>query len=192
VSGDLAFASTFLGPFYDGRPHDQQRPPSVAIDDGADFTNDPRVRVHVRDLARNVFYVDLSNDGGFRTYQRRPVTATNVFDWTLASSGPERLPKTVYVRLVGMSQYGGTIFTDEIVLDERPPSILSARVEKKVKVKARDNLSGVKQLQVTRNRKRPGKWRRFASTSTAPKGRGAVFVRVRDGAKNASGWKTAR
>jgi hypothetical protein len=129
--------------------------------------------------------IEVSNDGGFDDAARfQGVPAT--LPWTLASSGPERLPKTVYVRVYGPGDWG--VITDDIVLDERPPSIASvARRGARLRVKARDNLSGVRSIQLARNPKRRGNWRRFTSKPAA--GREMRWVRVRDGAGNPSRWR---
>jgi hypothetical protein len=62
----------------------------------------------------------LSNDGGFAGAQSVPVTLT--IPWTLVSSGPERLPKTVYARFLGAGNDTAN-FTDDIILDETPPTV---------------------------------------------------------------------
>ena len=101
----------------------------------------------------------LSNDGGFGGATEHPVAGDSHYAWTLASSGAERLPKTVYVRFTGPGVDDTKTFTDDIVLDQTPPAVTSAartttsgartaRVKKvRVRVKARDSLSGVGSLQ---------------------------------------------
>lgn len=203
ATGDLSFASLFRGPQFDGRPHHLQgRPPRVEINGGAEYTNDPDVLLSMADLGRHDIEIQISNDGGFKDYEHRRLDETNAYAWTLASTGPERLPKTVYVRLLGMSGYGGAPLTDSIVLDERAPVIVFARVTgggsaqarkaaaRRLSLRARDNLSGVSHVQITRNRKRPGKWVKFAKSLAVPAGRGALSVRVRDRAGNRSAWRT--
>jgi 6-phosphogluconolactonase (cycloisomerase 2 family) len=203
ASGDLSFASLFTGPNFDGRPpHLQGQVPKIEINGGDEFTNDPDVLISVVDGGRSDFQIQMSNDGGFKKSEMRRIDETNAYPWTLASSGPERLPKTVYARLLGMSSYGGQTFSDSIVLDERAPVVVFARVvgggsgatrkaaARKLSLRARDNLSGVSRVQVTRNRRRPGKWLKFARSVPVPSGRGALHVRVRDRAGNASRWKT--
>jgi 6-phosphogluconolactonase (cycloisomerase 2 family) len=200
-SGELTFASLFKGPVFDGRPHHLQgSAPEVLINGGEKYTNDPDVLLSLENSSRTDFQIQISNDGGFKKTETRSIDETNAYPWTLASSGPERLPKTVYVRLLGMSPYGGSTFADSIVLDERAPVIVFARVvsgsgqtrkaaARKLSLRARDNLSGVAHVQVTRNRRRAGRWLKFATSVAIPSGRGSLWVRVRDRAGNPSRWK---
>ena len=191
ATGELTFSSLFRGPFFDGRPHHLgDRPPTVKINGGDEYTNDPDVVLSVEDLDRGTQALEVANDGGFKNSERRTIDETNAYPWTLASSGPERLPKTVYVRLLGMSRFGGQALADEIILDERAPTIVFARKSRKrLDLKARDNLSGVSHVQATRNPKRPGKWRRFTKSVSLPGGSGRIHVRVRDRADNRSKWR---
>ncbi|HEX8743205.1 MAG TPA: hypothetical protein VF712_08715 [Thermoleophilaceae bacterium] len=194
-SGELTFNSLFTGPIFDGRPHELQgTPPRLEINGGAEYTNDPDVLLGLANLSPSDFQIEVSNDGGFKDAQKLPVDETNTYPWTLASTGPDRLPKTVYVRIIGMSSNGGKPVTDEIVLDETAPTIVSARAAspRKLRIRARDKLSGVSHVQVTRNPRKPGRWRKFTGTAPIPNGRGGVRVRVRDRARNASRWKVAR
>jgi 6-phosphogluconolactonase (cycloisomerase 2 family) len=191
ASGELSFASLYRGPVFDGRPHHLEgQPPRLLINGGDEYTNDPDVMLSVEDIDRGTFALEVSNDGGFKKSERRTIDETNAYPWTLASSGPERLPKTVYARLSGMSRFGGQPITDEIVLDERAPTIVFARqAKRRLDLKARDDLSGVSHVQATRNPKRPGRWRRFAKSVSVPGGRGRIHVRVRDRANNRSRWR---
>jgi 6-phosphogluconolactonase (cycloisomerase 2 family) len=191
-SGGLKFASLFTGPFMDGRPPSEQLPLSVQINGGDQYTNDPDVELTIEHVNPGLSDgILVSNDGGF------PASASTRFDydrasdkypWTLASSGPERLAKTVYVR---SPTWSTETATDSIILDERPPSVDSAVVAKrKLTVRAHDNLSGVARMQVTRNRSKPGAWRVYRRTVRLPKS-GTRYVRVRDRARNSSHWRRA-
>jgi hypothetical protein len=149
----------------------------------------------------------FSNDGGFFAPTIFP-PKTEV-DWTLDSSGPERLPKTIYVRFL-TGQIPSETFQDDIILDEIPPvvqqaavtpiaapaSALAARASKskkwKVKVKARDSNSGVGKVQVTANKKKPGKLLAYKRTLTVTSPTRPKYVRARDKAGNLSKWKKAR
>jgi 6-phosphogluconolactonase (cycloisomerase 2 family) len=190
----LAFASLFEGPFLDGRHPAEQKPPTVTINDGAPFTNDPRVVLTIRNLnSRNTFSVRISNDGGFGAGTKTvDVEPTGRYDWRLATSGPERLPKTVYVRALGFGENVDRVITDDIVLDERPPQLVAVKARAaRLRIRARDRLSGVGRMQVTRNRRRPGAWRKFRRSTTYRGGAGKVWVRVRDRAGNRSRWRGA-
>lgn len=175
----------------------------ISLDDGAVYTNTPKVTIHAAwpMLARQMI---VSNDGGFKRAAAFPLRAQT--PWTLASSGPERLPKTVRVRFVG-GLFVSETYSDEIILDERDPTIARARLVVKrgavpvLRLKAKDRGSGVARVQVTNNRLRPGaKFRRYRATVRLTKLRGErplrlgrpVYVRVRDRAGNLSRWFASR
>lgn len=194
ATGELAFASLFTGPHFDGRPHDLQgKGPTAEINGGAEYTNDRDVMISVDNLSPVDTSIDLSNDGGFKHGERRAVDETKRYPWTLASTGPTRLPKTVYVRVNGATPYAGSPVADEIILDETAPVIVFARARSRrtLKVKARDNLSGVAQIQVARGSRSEG-WKPLGRAVAVPAGHGSVRVRVRDRAKNPSRWRTVR
>jgi hypothetical protein len=173
----------------------------VSINDGAQYTNDPDVTVHSvwPAFASNML---VSNDGGFKLAQAFPVAETT--PWKLDSSGPERLPKTIYVRFLGGLQTSET-YQDDIILDETAPKVLaatlppagaaraSAAAAKRVKLKLRatDNVSGVSRVQVTANRRKPGRFLRYRRTLKVKSAR-KLFVRARDRAGNLSRWRTAK
>jgi hypothetical protein len=70
---------------------------------------------------------------------------------------------------------------------------VSARLSKgRLALRARDNRSGVRRLQVTNRRARPGKAKRFTRRVKVKRRLRAVHVRVIDGAGNASRWKKVR
>jgi hypothetical protein len=146
----------------------------------------------------------FSNDGGFlapATFQPKADTP-----WKLDSSGPERLPKTVYVRFLS-GPFVSETFTDDIILDEIPPKVLAAALagpdqlkaassaakrSYKLKVKATDSNSGVGRLQVTNNKKKPGKLLKYKRKLTVKLAARPKFVRARDRAGNYSPWRKLR
>ena len=97
-------------------------------------------------------------------------------------------------------------FTDDIVLDERPPVVNSASVAgassaavraaklKKwtVKLKATDTNSGVNAVQITANKRKPGKFLAYKTKIKVKAASRKLFVRARDRAGNLSRWKKAR
>ena len=205
VSNDLG-ASVARAPL-SVRPLPPPGPLGVSINRGAQFTNDPDVTLTAVWPALTSTML-VANDGGFGVAGRFPLAPERA--WTLDSSGPERLPKTVYVRFDDSSQ----TFTDDIILDETAPTVTSAtastpgtpgaafaaasRRTYRVRVAARDGTSGVGGLQVTSNRRRPGRLREFARRSRVRKSvrfrtsSRRIFVRVRDAAGNDSRWRRAR
>ncbi len=179
----------------------------VSINDGDRFTNDPEVELHVVPPA-NTTQVRLANDGGFAQGVTRAAAESGRYGWTLDSSGPERLPKTAYVRFGGENGFSPLTFTDDIILDETPPKIVSAEAvgssagaaaiarkrAVKIKVKAKDKTSGVKRMQIGKSKRkaRKSKWKKYRKNSKYKGGGRKAFVRVRDGAKNPSKWKKVR
>jgi hypothetical protein len=174
----------------------------VTINNGAQYTNKPDVKVLLK-APPGTTQVLLSNDGGFlapTSFAPAPEVA-----WHLDSSGPERLPKTVYARFLKGAITLVTL-TDDIILDERPPVVsqavlaptsssaaTAARLKTwKLNVKAADSNSGVAGVQVTANKRKPGKLLAYkrklkVKLATRPK-----FLRAKDKAGNFSGWKKIR
>ena len=178
----------------------RNKPLGVSINDGAQYTNDPDVTIFAvwPSFASDAF---VSNDGGFKNGKTFPVAEQ--IAWTLDSSGPERLPKTIYVRFQSGSQTSET-YQDDIILDQTPPKLLSASLTsggkaasaaaaKKVtlKLKATDNVSGVSGVQATASKRKPGKVLRYRK-SLKVKPAKKLYVRVRDKAGNFSAWRTVK
>lgn len=178
----------------------------VSVNDGAAFTDSPNVTLDLS-YPDSTTTVLVSNDGGF--LDAAPLTPAATVAWQLASTGPERLPKTVYVRFMA-GPFVSETYTDDIVLDETPPTVLSAnvamarvasvpsatgasvRMRPVIRVRARDNLSGVAAMQVSAGRRDArARFQRYARTIAAPRGANAVWVRVRDRAGNLSRWRRA-
>lgn len=144
----------------------------VTINNGDYATNDPHVLLNV------VWPVGastalVSNNGGFGTSGQTgsfPLIAQ--LPWTLQESGPERLPKTVYTRFLGAGADTQN-FTSDIILDRTAPQLQSATLESgptssaasaraakarpklktyRLRVKARDPLTGVCAVQASRTK----------------------------------------
>jgi hypothetical protein len=185
-------------------------PIGLQINAGAQFTNNPNVTVSAVPRLGLVSAVSLSNDGGFLKGSVIPVATSGQYSWTIDSSGTERLPKTVYVRFQGAGMDQGETFTDDIILDQTSPVVVSAtlglaqvgQVGQVVQVAAagagrvhvlrlvaRDQTSGVSDVQLAADVHRPGAWRPYASRiSTRMRGT-QLYVRVRDRAGNLSSWR---
>jgi hypothetical protein len=172
----------------------------VSINGGAQYTNDPAVEVSVV-WPRGVRTVTLSNDGGFGSASVFGIRPS--IPWRLATSGPERLPKTIYVRFDGSTQ----TFTDDVILDETSPVIASAtatapaaaaaaaaglRRSYRVRVKASDKTSGVAKLQTATKKNRPDPAVRYRSQATIRSTVAPRFVRVQDRAGNWSAWRNLK
>ena len=101
----------------------------MTINGGALYTNDPDVTLSV--IAPSwANSLRVANDGGFRAAKAFPVA--NTIRWHLAESGPERLPKTVYLRFGNEAQN----FTDDIILDQTKPTVTSATVARRAASRA--------------------------------------------------------
>lgn len=176
----------------------------VSINDAATYTNKPAVTL---DLVwpEGATQVRIANDGGFKTAQTLSIGAQ--VSWKLASSGAERLPKTVYLRFKGYLVDESKTYTDDIILDETPPQIVSAAVVGTaqpssrenarrgrpvlVRVKARDRTSGVSAMQIASSKSSSAKVLPFRAQARAVVAGSRTWVRVRDGAGNWSVWRRA-
>ncbi len=103
------------------------RPIGVSIDDGATYTNSLDVQVTALgpDVATGL---RISSDSGFASPLSVLRNASETYPFMLASSGPEQMPKTVYVRFDGPGLDPTVTFTDDIIFDQTPPSVDSARI----------------------------------------------------------------
>jgi NHL repeat-containing protein len=169
-------------------------PIGVSINHGARYTNKPRVRLRLV-WPRCSATVLVSNDGGFGAARSLGVAAN--LKWRLDSSGPERLPKTVYVRFDGTA----VNYTDDIILDETAPVVSSARLMStpaaataartyRIRLRAKDRTSGVARVQTAARRGGPSAARRYSTRLRVRATRAPRFVRVRDRAGNWSRWRS--
>jgi hypothetical protein len=203
VSDEVGGTATASAPL-SVRPAPPAGPVGVSINGGDQFTNDRDVTVDVV-WPRFASALLISGDGGFRNAQFRAVDTQ--IAWTLDSIGSNRLPRTIYVRFAGGGDANQT-FQDDIILDETAPQVTSARIVARgfapgaarvaararlrpyrLRISARDNISGVKKMQITTNRRKPGLTRNFRGTVTVSAASSKLWVRVRDGARNWSRWK---
>ena len=108
-------------------PHPPPGLVGVSIDEGDYATDSPDVQV---DLVwpSTATQVLISNDGGFGAPGGTMTLALAAqVPWTLEQTGPDRLPKTVYVRFLGAG-IDTQNFTDDIILDQAPPTLQSAQL----------------------------------------------------------------
>jgi hypothetical protein len=132
-------------------------PVGLEIDNGNYATDDPNVTIEAT-WPVGTQSILISNNGGFRT-DTETVPPAATIPWKLEQTGTDRLPKTVYVRFLGVGQ-DDINFTDDIILDETAPTIESAtlngagsaqasaaRASKlrtyRLRLKAKDELVGV-------------------------------------------------
>ena len=99
-------------------------------------------------------------------------------------------------------------YTDDIILDTRPPVVQQASIAPaagaasaaraarlatwKVHIKAKDDNSGVGSVQVTANKRKPGKKFAYKKSLKVKAAKRPAFVRARDKAGNFSRWKKIR
>jgi DNA-binding beta-propeller fold protein YncE len=174
-------------------------PVGVSIDNGTIYTNDPHVKLHITLPFWTPASFRVSNDPNLDSVRPTRVTAQSAdYDWRLdTASGPVRSVKHVWVRFTGNGLYPDSVVSDDVILDRTPPQIVSAALARagkrsKVTLRAKDNRSGVRQVQVTRDRRNPGKARRFAKQVLVPGAPRVVYVRVADGAGNESRWRRVK
>jgi hypothetical protein len=193
--------------------------PGITVNNGELYTNSPKVKISLT-FPEGSGSFTLSNDGGFAAGTNLMNTTEKYLtvDWTLATSGQERLPKTVYVRF-NKSTGDAVTLTDDIILDTTPPSLTNASATTssarqgavsvasvrakskggvKMLVKASDANSGIGSIEVrTSSRGRATKIQYSNPTAksqtvnlkTTSK---LLQVRVIDRAGNSSKWKDVK
>jgi len=179
----------------------------VSVNSGAVATNNPAVTLTIHEPAGTTSII-VSNDGGFSTPQALTVTGNDTYSWTLATSGAERLPKTVYVRFRGPGIDDTQTYSDDVILDQTPPHLNSALASSAgtsgralragggpsilLRTRAGDGASGVATLEAAKRRngrsETVGYKRRLQLSGVGSR----PWVRVIDAAGNPSHWRHAR
>lgn len=173
--------------------------PSLTIDGGALYTNDPDVTITFKP-PRDTLSFRIANDAAkLDDGWARRTTAGDQYSWRLdTQAGAVRDVRHVYLRYWTRDwRTSPRDLSDDIVLDQRDPKVLSARMRPARKrsllvVRARDNRSGVHQMQLTSNRRKPGRARRFRRHTKLHAHARRLYVRVIDGARNHSRWRKVR
>jgi hypothetical protein len=161
----------------------------LSINKGDRYTNDLRVRLSIV-WPEGSTSMTVSGDRTFAESGTYDLTPT--LPWRLAS--PHGRPvKSVYLRFDGAEQ----TFSDQIILDQTSPWFTHASAKRRsgltrVKLGARDRISGVGRMQVSDHRS-PRVFKavfrkKLVFDSPARK----IYVRVFDRAGNASRWRTLK
>jgi PKD repeat protein len=99
----------------------------VSIDGGDYATDSPNAQISAV-WPSGAAQLLISNDGGFAAAgSTQTLSLASTVPWTLARTGSDRLPKTVYVRFLGAGMDDVT-FSDDIILDEVAPTLQSAQL----------------------------------------------------------------
>ena len=171
---------------------DLNRQATMTINDGDLYTNDPDVKLSVTPPAW-ASSLRMANDPDLVDAGRaRSVDDDGRYSWRLEVEGPpNRSVRRVYVSFPAL--YGPSFkLQDDIILDLLRPVVTSARLDRAsagttLVLKAKDNRTGLRKLQLADDRKHPHRARRFKrrlAVGDAPK-----YVRVVDGAGNRSKWR---
>ena len=184
-----------------------RKPIGVSVNDGDVYTRSPAVKIAMS-WPRGATAALVSNDGGFMTSTR--FNLADSIDWTLQSSGDERLPKTVYTKFILQDGSRSSTYTDDIILDETAPTLTSVVANRaasggvsvlaletyKLTVSAADGNSGIARFELRRAADLPVA-NHETSTPTAAVhdvlvsvDAGSLEVRAIDRAGNASQWRS--
>ena len=171
--------------------------PGMTVDHGAIYTNDPDVELEIVPSSNLPSSLRLSNEPGFKTSELRRAEASGLYHWRLDTSGPpERTVRHVYAHFTDNGIGDAERLSDDIILDLIAQQVISARLERRTGharlfLRARDNRSGVRRLQLARQRAHPSHPRRFARRVKVHGSPRRLWVRVIDGAGNRSRWRRA-
>jgi 6-phosphogluconolactonase (cycloisomerase 2 family) len=168
--------------------------PGLSIADGAIYVNDPDVTLHVVPPMWDPASLRISNDPSFASADLRRIDPSGRYAWHLDRGElRDRSVKHVYVRFTSDGRYPATTFSDDVILDQVAPQVLSAKVRRsRLLVHAKDNRSGVKKLQLASDKRHPQRARRFTGTVKLQHVPKRLWVRVVDGAGNKSRWRGAK
>jgi hypothetical protein len=167
-----------------------------SINEGALYTNQVTVTLFIG-APKHTAQMIVSNDGGFAKAEWEPFDTRR--EWQITSYGEFIVPRTVYVRYMDIDGNISATSSDDIILDPNPPSGTititdSPSLQKPdggsvtLQLSAKDDLSGVSEMQISLRRDFQGAaWEPFAtSRSWNMGGQNVVYARFRDYAGNVS------
>ncbi len=184
----------------------------VSINNGSSYTRDKDVTLRLV-WPKGATAVAVANDGGFGDPTTYPL-GTKIA-WTLDNSVKGKFTKVVYVRFTGPGADANRNYSDDIILDTDPPTIeaasasttgtkaaelsgLAARSPKRttyrVKVRAKDRLSGIRKVRVAGAQGGPQRILKYRAGSlrvVLPVAK-HLKIKVRDGAGNWSRLRLVR
>jgi hypothetical protein len=164
----------------------------IEIDGGAAFTADREVALNIVPPAGGSS-VRLSNSGDFGGVLARRLDPDRRYEWTLAESGTQPGVRHVHARFMGRAGAPERELSARIVLDERPPKVLSARLKGNVlRVRARDNRSGLRQIRFKRRPGAPARKLRYRPRIVLRRATARSRIRVLDRAGNRSRWRRVK
>lgn len=163
--------------------------PTITIDDGAKFSGTRLVTVTLG---------WPSNATGMTVGNTTPIAPIGLsalagqLNWTLAGSGLDGKPSTVYAAFATTTAVAGPVH-DDIIVDLRRPKLSSAVVHgRQLRLRASDRISGLAQAQTAVDRSHPAETRRFRHVLRLGKHERVRWVRVLDRVGNRSAWRRVR
>lgn len=132
-------------------------PVGVSINAGANYTTDKEVSLSVS-WPVGATSMTISNDGGFRVSTAKNFSLSQSVAWQLDDSIDGLYTKIVYVRFAGPGIDASRTFTDDIIFDNRAPTVMRSKGELAgsyfiVTLSARDQESGLQSIEIKNSSK---------------------------------------
>jgi hypothetical protein len=103
-------------------------PIGISINDSANFTTNKEVNLSISWPVGATSMI-VSNDGGFRGINAVSMPLNSNVKWVIDDSVEGLYTKIVYVRFIGPGIDASRSYSDDIIFDNRPPSVLSSTGE---------------------------------------------------------------
>jgi hypothetical protein len=127
-------------------------PVGVSINKGANYTTSKNVELSIS-WPVGATDVLISNDGGFRASDTTKAALSTNTSWVLDDSVSGVYTKIVYVRFTGPEIDSSRTYQDDIIFDNKPPSVTSSGAEQSgtfviISLAAKDEESGLATVEV--------------------------------------------
>lgn len=184
-------------------------PVGVSINNAANYSTSKDVTLSVS-WPVGATSMTISNDGGFRGDSVTSMPLARAVDWALDDSIAGLYTKIVYVRFSGTGIDSSRSYSDDIIFDNRPPSVTASKGELAgsyviVSLAAQDQESGLSTVEVKHANKTVttkysstvllkasalGLGTKASSSSVRSQGLSQVQFRISDKAGNRTSWIT--